>query len=141
MAGRRFVVLLPALLAALSITGCSDDDWSGQWAVAEASTPMTGTSRNPLEKSMVGRQVTLSETRVVLPHYTSRTRDMVIPIERVESDPDSAEVTLHPADDARHVDAALIVTPQDDGSLILHGVPADGPTANFFLTLRKGRAE
>lgn len=130
-------MLLPTVLAALSATACSDNDWSGQWTVAEVSTPLTGSSRNPLEKAMVGRDVILSETEAVLPHYTESTKTMVIPIERVESDPGSADVILHPSAGADHVDSSLIVTPQGDGSLIVHGVPKDGPSANFFLTLRR----
>jgi hypothetical protein len=35
------------------------------------------------------------------------------------------------------VDASLIVTPRADGTVVLHGVPRDGPSANFFLTLER----
>ena len=132
-----FPLLVLTLFISLGVGACSDNGWKGQWKVVEVSTPLTGASRTPLEASMLGREVTLSAKRAVLPHYTEDTKTMVIPIERVESDTDSADVILHPSGTTRYVDSSLILTPQDNGTLILHGAPKDGPSANFFLTLRR----
>ncbi len=128
-------------LAALALGACSDNDWTGEWTVREASTPMTGAGTNPLQEAMLGGKVELSRTEVVLPHYTRETERMVIPIERVVPDPenDVDGVVLHPSEKGRHVDSTLSLAPQEDGTLILHGyLPRSGPSPPFFLTLERG---
>lgn len=79
----------------------------------------------------------LSRSEIVLPHYTRKAERMVIPIERVEPQNEMGEIVLHPAEGTPYVDSSLILTPQDDGTVVLHGVPRDGPSANFFLTLER----
>jgi hypothetical protein len=125
------------LLAALALSACSGNDWTGEWTVKAVRTPLTGASTNPLREAMLGERVKLTRSEVVLPHYTRETGRLTIPIERVEPANEAGEVVLHPAEGSRHVDASLIVTPRADGTVVLHGVPRDGPSANFFLTLER----
>ena len=132
----RLVAML-TLLAALSLSACSDNGWTGEWTVKNVSTPLTGANTNPLREAMLGGRVKLSKTEVILPHYTRKTERMVVPIERVEPENELGEIVLHPSDRARHVDSSLIVTPQEDGTVVVQGVPPDGPSANFFLTLER----
>lgn len=134
----RFVVTLAiALLAVLTLSACNDTDWTGKWTVEEVSTPLTGAATNPLQAAMIGGSVKLSPSEVVLPHYTRKIESMVIPIERVEPENKMGEIVIHPADGTPYVESSLILTPQDDGTVVLHGVPRDGPSANFFLTLER----
>ncbi|MDZ7788596.1 MAG: hypothetical protein U5K73_10840 [Halofilum sp. (in: g-proteobacteria)] len=124
------------LNAVLGLAACSDGGWSGTWSVAEVSTPLTGANRNPLRDAMVGRSVELSRDRIVLPHYTDKTKRMIVPIERVEPDEQAAEIVLHPAEN-EYVTSSLILNRKADDILILHGVPKNGPSANFFLRLER----
>lgn len=135
---KRLVVLLAlSLLAALTLSACSDTDWTGKWTVKEVSTPLTGAATNPLQEAMLGGSVELTRSEVVLPHYTRKLERMVIPIERVEPENDLGEIVLHPANGAPYVESSIILTPQADGTVVLHGVPRNGPSANFFLTLQR----
>lgn len=124
-------------VALLGVTACSGDDWSGEWTVKEVHTPMTGANINPLKEAMLGRTVQLSESKIVLPHYTKKGEEMVISVERVGPNPDSSGVVLYPPDGSRYLDGSLIVTTKPGDRVILHGVPRNGPSANFFLYLER----
>jgi hypothetical protein len=137
MPKRLVATLVLAFLAALTLCACSDTDWTGQWTVKDVSTPLSGAGTNPLKEAMLGGDVRLSRSEIVLPHYTRKLERMIIPIERIEPENELGEIVLHPADGAPHVESSLILTPQADGTVVLHGVPLDGPSANFFLTLHR----
>lgn len=137
MQKRLAATLAIALLTALTLGACTDNGWTGEWTVKDVSTPLTGAQTHPLREAMLGGKVKLTKTEVVLPHYIRKSERMVIPIQRVEPENELGEIVLHPTDGVRHVDSSLIVTPQEDGTVVLHGAPRDGPSANFFLTLER----
>ena len=140
MQKRLVAALALALPAALVLSACSDSSWTGEWAIKDVSTPMTGSGANPLGDAMLGEKVELSRSKVVMPHYTKKTERMVIPIERMvpDSENDVDGVVLHPSEKGRHVDSTIALAPQEDGTLILHGyLPRSGASPPFFLTLER----